>query len=126
MQTLGVGGHDIFVREGCADFLTWQASGLALGDREAYVKANERALWTAFEPVMRKPVDPALGWFGPRKGDWPMQVGYGVGRAICETFHESAADKAGAMRQIYMANRPEHFDAIVAPYAARMARLARP
>ena len=38
---------------------------------------------------------------------------------------ESAADKAEAMRQIYTASRPEHFDAIVAPYEARMARTPR-
>lgn len=120
------GTHLAFaVREGCADFVTWQASGLGFAERNAYVKTHERALWAAFEPVLRKPVDPALGWFGPRKGDWPMQVGYGVGKAICETFYESAADKAEAMRQIYTASRPEHFDAIVAPYEARMARMAR-
>lgn len=121
------GTHLAFaVREGCADFLTWQASGLELRERQAYVNAHERALWAEFAPVLRQPVDPAVGWFGPRKGQWPMQVGYGVGRAICETFYETAVDKAEALRQIYQASQPEHFDAIVAPYEARMARMARP
>jgi len=40
---------------------------------------------------------------------------------ICRTFHETAADPRAALRTIYGAYRPEQFDAIVAPFAARMA-----
>jgi hypothetical protein len=48
------------------------------------------------------------------------QVGYGVGMEICRIYHEAAADQAQALRNIYGAYLPEHFDAIVAPYVARM------
>ncbi|MGE3178623.1 MAG: hypothetical protein AB7O32_14240, partial [Vicinamibacterales bacterium] len=58
----------------------------------------------------------------PARPQQPMQVGYGIGMAICEAFHEAAPDKAQAMRSIYGAYLPEHFEAILAPYAARMAR----
>lgn len=113
------------VREGCADFLTWQASGWDLDGRQAYVKANERTLWAAFQPILRERMDFKQSWFGPRSADhpdWPMQVGYGVGMAICKAYHDAAADKTAALRAIYGAYLPAHFEAILAPYAARMSR----
>jgi hypothetical protein len=111
------------IREGCAEYLTWLASGWRLGDRHLYVAAHEGELWAAFRPVMHERQDDASGWFGGRADahpDWPPQVGYGVGMEICRIYHEAAADQAQALRNIYGAYLPEHFDAIVAPYVARM------
>ncbi len=113
------------VREGCADFLTWQASGWDLDGRQAYVRANERALWDAFQPILNERMDFKQAWFGPPTADhpeWPMQVGYGIGMAICKAYHDDAADKTAALRAIYGAHLPSHFEAILAPYAARMAK----
>ena len=113
------------IREGCADFLTWQATGWTVDGRREYVKAHERALWAEFQPLIHHPMDPAAAWFGPRspaRPQQPMQIGYGIGMAICEAFHDAAPDKAQAMRAIYGAYLPEHFEAILAPYAARMTR----
>lgn len=112
------------VREGCADFLTWQASGWDLDGRQAFVKANERKLWAAFHPILHERMSPQQPWFGPPtadRPDWPMQIGYGVGMAMCQAFYDDAADKTAAMRAIYGAHLPEHFEAIARPYAARMA-----
>ena len=117
------GTHLAFaIREGCADFLTFRATGWTADERRAYVTANEAALWSEFKAVMHEPQDLTTGWFGPRVAarGWPMQVGYGVGMAICETYYESAADKDLALRTLYGAYLPSHFDAIVAAYAARM------
>lgn len=113
------------LREGCADFLTWRASGWRLGDRDAYVAAHKAELWAQFEPILREPQDGAAAWFGPRSAehpDWPLQVGYGVGAAMCRTYYESATDKDAAMAAIYGAYLPEHFEAIAAPFIARMRR----
>lgn len=111
------------IREGCADFLTELASGWTVPQREAYVSAHERELWTAFAPVMREQEDGATGWFGaPGEAhpEWPSQVGYGLGSRICRAYYDAASEKRAALMAIYGAYLPEHFEAIVAPYAARM------
>jgi predicted DNA-binding ribbon-helix-helix protein len=113
------------VREGCADFLTHRASGWSLGGRDHYVAMHEAELWAVFQPIMHEPVDQAAGWFGPRTGahpDWPLQVGYGLGMAICRTYYDDADDKQAALLAIYGAYLPEHFEAIAAPFAARLGR----
>jgi len=111
------------IREGCADFLTELASGWVLEPRHSYVNAHEAELWAAFEPIMRAREDGASGWFGAPSAEHPerpSQVGYGVGARICRAYYEAAADKDAALLAIYGAYLPEHFEAIVAPYAARM------
>jgi hypothetical protein len=113
------------IREGCADFVTWQATGWSIDGRRDYVRAHERELWTEFRPLLNSPVDEKEAWFGPRdvaRPKQPMQVGYGIGMAICEAFYDAAPDKVQAMRDIYGAYLPQQFEAILAPYAARMAR----
>lgn len=111
------------VREGCADFLTEFVSGWTIPQREAFVAAHERELWAAFEPVMREQQDGASGWFGAPSAahpDWPSQVGYGLGSRMCRAYYDAAPDKRAALLAIYGAYLPEHFEAIAAPYAARM------
>lgn len=110
------------VREGCADFLIWRAAGWRLEDRHQFVAEHADQLWEEFRPLLHQPVDPAASWFGPRNGshpERPMQVGYGIGEQICEAYYEAATDKAKALEQIYGAYLDEHFEAILAPYAAR-------
>ncbi|MGE3178624.1 MAG: hypothetical protein AB7O32_14245, partial [Vicinamibacterales bacterium] len=46
------------IREGCADFLTWQATGTSIDNRRDYVKAHERELWAEFQPVVNNPMNP--------------------------------------------------------------------
>jgi hypothetical protein len=111
------------IREGCADFLTWRASGWQLDERNNYVDANATALWTEFREIMHQPVDQKAPWFGPRsdsRPELPMQVGYGLGMTICRTYYDAASDKSAAMLQIYGAYLPEHFNAIAARFARRM------
>jgi len=113
------------IREGCAEFLAWRASGWRFEDRHRYVTDNADALWKEFSPLLHEPVDQAASWFGPRseaQPDRPMQVGYGIGEQICAAYHEAATDKARALDRIYGAYLPEHFEEILAPYAERMAR----
>jgi hypothetical protein len=113
------------IREGCADFLVWQATGLRFEDRYQFVKAHKKELWDEFSAIADKSTDPTSSWFGPRKytpPERPMQVGYGLGMQICETYYEAEPDKSMAMKQIYGAYLPEHFKAILTPFAERMSR----
>jgi hypothetical protein len=96
-----------------------------LSDRQNYVVSRQRELWSAFRHVMHERVDDASGWFGPPSPlhpDWPPQIGYGLGMAICRTFQETAADPREALHTIYGAYPAEQFDAIAAPFSARMER----
>ena len=51
--------------------------------------------------------------------DRPPQIGYWLGSRICQTYHESAADKAAALRYIFAAYSPEHMQTIAAPYVRK-------
>lgn len=112
----------IAIREGCADYVTWLASGWQLGNRHVYGQAHEQELWTEFRAVMHAPAFSTPGWFDggdDARPEVPSQIGYWVGMRICQTYHETATDKAAAFREIFAAWRPEDFARIVAPYAAR-------
>jgi hypothetical protein len=116
------------IREGCADFLTELVSGHRLEQRESYVDGHERELWRSFAQVMLEAEDGASGWFGaPSEAhpDRPSQVGYGLGSRICRAYHDASPDKTSALLAIYGAHLAEHFEAIAAPYAARMAASGR-
>ncbi|MEZ5460686.1 hypothetical protein [Dokdonella sp.] len=116
------------IREGCADFLVWRSTRMRFEDRYQYVAEHADQLWAEFSAVLDQPVDTSANWFGPRNADQPerpMQVGYGLGMQICQAFHDSASDKSEAIAQICGAYLPEHFQAILKPYAAHMERLGK-
>ena len=112
------------LREGCADHLTRLAIGKTrVGKQQSYGTANERSLWAAFRPLMDQPGSFDDGWFGvldPKTPDWPPQIGYWLGMQICAAYHDTAIDKAAAVRDIMAAYRPEDFKKIAAPYQRRM------
>lgn len=109
------------VREGCADYATYLASGFRRrGDQMAYGLANERALWAAFQKVMNKPASFNDGWFGaldPDTPDWPPQIGYWLGSRMCQAFHETAADRDAAIRLIFTAYTVDQLRPIADAYA---------
>lgn len=113
------------VREGCADFLVWQAARWRLEDRYQFVDEHAEQLWAEFSPILNQKIDHGANWFGPRSDshpERPMQIGYGIGMQICEAYYEATADKSQALKQIYGAYLPDHFEAILAPYVERMSR----
>lgn len=82
----------IAIREGCAEYLTFLASGLRFGNRHEYVAANETDLWAAFKEIADEPPFSVPGWFSGRNEenpDWPFQVGYSLGFRVCEVFHQA-------------------------------------
>ena len=110
------------LREGCADYITLLAAGKRRkGNQESYGLSHEAELWSAFKDVMNKPLADD-SWFGlpeAKHPDRPPQIGYWLGSRICQTYHESAADKAAALRYIFAAYSPEHMQTIAAPYVRK-------
>lgn len=111
------------IREGTAEFVTFLATGRRLGQRHIYGFAREAELWEAFSPVMLEPQGKHPEWFSGGKStrfpDLPMQTGYFIGMQICQTFHDTASDKPGALDRLMRAWTAEDFAAIAAPYVAR-------
>ncbi|WP_394694233.1 hypothetical protein [Hyphobacterium sp.] len=113
----------VAVREGCAEYLTYLASGWRLGDRHVYGEANERALWSEFEAVMDAPPFSVPGWFSgrhPDHADWPAQIGYWMGFRICEYHHQSAADSDAAVRDLFTLYRPDDLRPLAEAYGASL------
>lgn len=94
----------VAIREGCAEYLTFTASGWRLGDRHLYAAAHQKELWEAFKPVMDEPPFSVPGWFGgesPEHPDWPSQIGYSLGEQICKHHYESVTDKSQAIKDLF-------------------------
>jgi len=113
----------VAVREGCAEYVTYLASGWRLGDRHIYGEANERALWVEFEAVMDAPPFSVPGWFAgnnPEHADWPAQIGYWMGFRICEYHHQSAADREAAIGELFSLYAPEDLRPLAEAYGASL------
>ena len=113
----------VAVREGCAEYLTYLASGWRLGDRHQYAEANEQALWAEFQTVMDAPPFSVPGWFGgshPDHADWPSQIGYSVGFQVCEHHHQNAADPDAAIADLFSLYAPADLRALADDYGASL------
>ncbi|QNL19091.1 hypothetical protein HXX25_07095 [Hyphobacterium sp. CCMP332] len=113
----------VAVREGCAEYLTYLASGWRLGDRHIYGEANELALWSEFEAVMDAPPFSVPGWFAgshPDHAEWPPQIGYWMGFQICEYYHQNAADPAAAIRDLFSLYRPDDLRPLAEAYGVSL------
>lgn len=113
----------IAVREGCAEYLTFLASGWRLGDRHRYGEAHEVALWEAFSEIADAPPFSVSGWFGGRHADhpdYPAQIGYWVGFRVCEYHHTSATDPDAAIADLFTLYSPDDVRPMAAAYAASL------
>ena len=109
----------IAIREGCAEYLTFLASGWRLGDRHLYAREHEKALWEAFKLVMYEPPFSVPGWFGgdhPEHPDWPSQIGYSLGERICKFHYENATDKSEAMKDLFTLYAPDEVKPMATAY----------
>lgn len=114
----------IAIREGCAEYLTFLASGLRFGSRHEYVAANETDLWAAFKKVAGEPPFSVSGWFSGRSEenpDWPFQVGYSLGFRMCEVFHQ-AKNGANTTEQLFMLYDDEDIAKVFAVYETELSR----
>jgi hypothetical protein len=114
----------IAIREGCAEYLTYLASGWQLGDRNIYAAEHEKELWEAFKPVMDEPPFSVAGWFGsthPDQPDWPPQIGYSLGERICEFHYKNATDKGEAMKDLFSLYAPDDIKSMAGAYEQALA-----
>ena len=94
----------IALREGCAEYLTYLASGERYGDRHLYVAAHEAELWSDFMAIADEPAFSVPGWFSgidPEHPDRPFQIGYALGSEMCRAYHEEMPDPATGARDIF-------------------------
>ena len=113
----------VAVREGCAEYVSYLASGWRLGDRHIYGEANELALWSEFETVMDAPPFSVPGWFSgshPDHADWPSQIGYWMGFRICEYHHQNAVDPDLAIRDLFTLYSPDDLRPLADAYGASL------
>jgi hypothetical protein len=109
----------IAIREGCAEYVTFFASGWRLGDRHIYAAEHEKELWEAFKLVMDEPPFSVPGWFGgdhPDYPDWPSQIGYSLGERICRLHYENATDKNEAMKDLFSLYAPDDVKPMATAY----------
>jgi hypothetical protein len=98
--------------EGFADFVMEQASSgeAASGaERSAYGLAHEPELWRDFQADVASGRPDTEWLYRPvtsRPGQ-PPDMGYWIGKRICEAYYARAADKAAAMRVLLELRDPE-------------------
>lgn len=97
--------------EGFADYMMEQARGASSGpsaDRERYGLAHEAELWRAFQADVAR---------GAGFGDWlynarparagqPADMGYWLGKRLCEAFVARAPDRAQALTTLLLLRDP--------------------
>ena len=106
--------HDLLqhvLSEGFADFVMGQALGAGTSvdaTRRAYGIAHEAELWRKFQADVA--ADKGDGdWLfngGHQPAGEPADMGYWLGRRLCETYYARAADKAQAMRTLLLLRDP--------------------
>ena len=114
----------IAVREGCAEYITFLATGLRFGERHIYLAENEKALWREFKTIADAPPFSVPGWFSGASEahpDWPFQIGYSLSFRICETFHQTVLDNTNDRQQLFALYSPQEIDRMAAAYDAFLA-----
>lgn len=113
----------IAIREGCADYVTFLASGWRLGNRHTYAEQHEKELWEAFKPIKDQPPFSVPGWFGgshPEHPDWPSQIGYSLGERICQFHYENATNKSDALTDLFSLYSPADVEALAIAYESAL------
>jgi len=106
--------HDLLqhvLSEGFADFVMGQALGAETSvdaRRRAYGIAHEAELWRRFQADVAadKGDDDWLFNVGHPPAGEPADMGYWLGRRICEAYYARAADKAPAIRTLLLLRDP--------------------
>ena len=99
--------------EGFADFAMTQAMGeQAASDaaRSAYGLARESELWTRAQVDFQQGDKKLRDWMynnnTPREAGVPADLGYWLGKRICEAYYARATDKARALQTLLEMNDP--------------------
>lgn len=107
--------HDLLqhtLSEGFADFIMGRLLGADTSvdaTRRAYGVAHEAALWRRFQDDVAADKGDADWLFngGHQPAGEPPDMGYWLGRRICESYYAHAADKAQAIRTLLLLKDPK-------------------
>lgn len=95
--------------EGFADFVMEKATdGREHADvtRERHGAAHEASLWRDIQPDLSQAVDRSDWLYRPAAGR-PADMGYWIGKRICEAYYRQATDKQAALRVLLELRDPE-------------------
>jgi tetratricopeptide (TPR) repeat protein len=110
-QQIGPGNSTLLTQvmiEGAADFIAARTSHLLPNTRvEDYARLHEAELWKRFAKE-KDGTDYKYWLYGdPPVAGIPSDLGYWIGRRICESYYERAADKPEALREIIEMRDPK-------------------
>lgn len=89
------------LNEGVADFVAELISGAHVNPAaHAYADAHEAELWCEFREQMHGTDTSAWLYNGARSTDRPGDLGYNLGYRIAKAYHERAADRRRAVRDM--------------------------
>lgn len=96
------------IREGFCDFIenmVLKKISASEQDRHVYGLAHEKELWQEFKQVMDGKVYPP--WMLDQGTDGrPADLGYWIGKRICEAYYAKADDKEAAIQELLMMKNP--------------------
>lgn len=97
------------IREGFCDFVENRVlNGISASEKErhTYGLAHEAQLWQEFKQVMDGKV--YAPWMFARSTDErPADLGYWIGKRICEAYYEKSPDKEAAIQELLKMKNPE-------------------
>ncbi len=91
------------LKEGIADFLTWQILGLNINaELHKYGNANQYALWQDFKSDLESNPNDYSGWlYNYRNTEKrPADLGYYIGFKIAEAYYKKQSDKGKAIETL--------------------------
>ncbi len=100
------------VMEGFADFIAERSTGrlpVPGRVRDAYGRQHEAELWQRFEADLAAGRSEGTDWFyspDPKTPGQPADMGYWVGKRICEAYYAKAEDKQAALQTLLRARDP--------------------
>ena len=112
---LDIKDHDLLqhtLSEGFADFVMGQVLGTGTTvdtERRTYGMAHEAALWREFQADVAADKDDKdwLFNYGNAPAGKVSDLGYWLGRRICESYYARATDKAAAIRTMLLLKDPK-------------------
>lgn len=109
----GAGGSllEMVLTEGMADFmmeLVLSGPNLSDADRAAYGLVHEARLWSELKADIDSGVPGRGDWmYGPGRDGRVADLGYWIGKRICQTYYEKASDKTAALQNLLLLEDPE-------------------
>lgn len=115
----------IAIREGCAEYLTYLASGWRFGDRHTYYSDHEERLWEEFKTIADEDAFSVPGWFSGRAEhdpERPFQIGYTMGFEVCKAYHLDSDNPDERVAEIFGMYDEDHIAQMADAYDRYLSR----